>query len=177
MGLNLNIKRIVFNTIFKFNGDRIVRLGHSDIKQISGRAGRRNSPYPVGEVTCRDPRDLRYIRECLSTEIEPIEKAALLPTAAHIELFSEAIRAYDANDGNDDSDDLHQVLRQFNAMATVKGDFFLGRQTEMSMIAKTLRDVPINIKDAYSMCLSPTTEGSLNLLESYAWKIARGEVP
>jgi ATP-dependent RNA helicase SUPV3L1/SUV3 len=177
MGLNLNIKRIVFNTIFKFNGDKIVRLGHSDIKQISGRAGRRNSPYPVGEVTCRDPRDLPYIRECMSTEIEPIEKAALLPTAAHVELFSDAIRAYDEEGDDNRNDDLHQVLRQFNAMATVKGDFFLGRQTEMNMIAKKIRDVPINIQDAYSMCLSPTTESSLDLLESFAWKIARGEVP
>ena len=111
----------------------MVRLSHSDIKQISGRAGRRNSPFPNGQVTCRDPRDLPYIRKCLATEIKPIEKAGLLPTAAHIELFSEALGVYDLDD---DHTNLHQILRQFSAMATVKGDFFLCRQTEMRAIAK-----------------------------------------
>lgn len=174
MGLNLNIKRIIFNSIFKFNGDKIIRLSHSEVKQIAGRAGRRNSPFPEGEVTCRDPRDLAYISECLATEIKPIERAALLPTSAHIEVFSEAIRAYNVD--NDSHSDLHQILRQFSAMATVKGDFFLGRQTEMRMIAKHLKNIPIPLRDAYTMCLSPTSENSLDLLESCARKLSRGEV-
>lgn len=177
MGLNLNIKRIIFNSIFKFNGDKIVRLGHSEVKQISGRAGRRNSPYPLGEVTCRDSRDLPFIRECLSTDIEPIEKAGLLPTAAHIELFSEAMSVYEVNEKEDSFSDLHQVLKQFNAMATVKGDYFLGRQHELQMIAKRIKNIPLNLRDAYNMCLSPSTENSLDLLESFAWKYSRGEVP
>ena len=173
MGLNLNIRRIIFNSIFKFNGEAVVRLSHSDIKQISGRAGRRNSPFPNGQVTCRDPRDLPYIRKCLSTEIKPIEKAGLLPTAAHIELFSDALGVYDLDD---DHTNLHQILRQFSAMATVKGDFFLCRQTEMRAIAKKLKDVPINLRDAYTMCLSPTTENSIRILENFAWKYSQGQV-
>jgi Helicase conserved C-terminal domain len=48
MGLNLNIRRIIFNSIFKNNGAKIIRLDHSSMKQISGRAGRRNSPFPNG---------------------------------------------------------------------------------------------------------------------------------
>lgn len=176
MGLNLNIKRIIFNSIFKFNGDKIIRLSHSEVKQISGRAGRRNSPYPLGEVSCRDPRDLRYIRECMSTNIEPIEKAGLLPTAAHVELFSDAMSAYDVENEEESFPDLHQILRQFNAMATVKGDYFLGRQSEMRMIAKRIKDVPLDIRDAYNLCQSPVTESSLDLLESFAWKYSRGEV-
>jgi ATP-dependent RNA helicase SUPV3L1/SUV3 len=174
MGLNLNIRRIIFNTIFKYNGEEVVRLSHSEIKQISGRAGRRNSPYPNGEVTCRDPRDLPYIRKCLFSEITQIEKAALLPTSEHIELFSEGLQDYDVV-GEDDTD-LHKILRQFSAMATVKGDFFLGRQTEMQTIAKSLKGVPLSLKDAYTMCLSPTSEHSLYLLLNFAWKLARGQV-
>jgi len=174
MGLNLNIKRIIFNSIFKFNGEKIVRLNHSEIKQIGGRAGRRNSPYPNGEVLCRDSRDLGYIRRCLTTEIEPIRKAGLLPTEAHIELFSEAMHAY--NRGKNGHPDLHEILRQFSAMATVKGDFFLGRQTEMATIAKRLKNIPIRLRDAYAMCLSPITESSLNLLENFAMKVSQGEV-
>jgi hypothetical protein len=73
--------------------------------------------------------------------------------------------------------DLHQVLKQFNAMATVKGDYFLGRQHELQMIAKQIKNIPLSLRDAYVMCLSPTTENSLELLESFAWKYCRGEVP
>ena len=80
MGLNLNIKRIIFNTIFKSDGEKIIHLDHSAVKQIAGRAGRRNSQYPNGEVTCRDPRDLNYIRSCLKKEISPVAKAGLMPT-------------------------------------------------------------------------------------------------
>mmetsp|Transcript_16505 Transcript_16505/g.40327 ORF Transcript_16505/g.40327 Transcript_16505/m.40327 type:complete len:948 (-) Transcript_16505:607-3450(-) len=173
MGLNLNIRRIIFNSIFKFNGEEVIRLSHSDVKQISGRAGRRNSPYPNGEVSCRDPRDLQYIRGCMSTEIEPIEKAGLLPTTAHIELFSEALGAYNLDD---DHSALHNVLRQFSAMATVRGDFFLCRQTEMKTIAKRLKDVPLLLTDAYTLCLSPTNENSMKILENFATKYAQGQV-
>jgi ATP-dependent RNA helicase SUPV3L1/SUV3 len=173
MGLNLNIRRIIFNSIFKFNGDKITRLSHSEVLQISGRAGRKNSPYPNGEVTCRDPRDLCYIRDCLATNIEPIEKAAILPTAAHIEQFSEALRAYQLHD--QDAFDLHNILNQFSSMAKVKGDFFLGRQHELNMVAKSIRNIPLALQDAYTLCLSPTNESSLGLLENFAWKYAKRE--
>ena len=193
MGLNLSIKRIIFNSIFKYNGEKIIRLSHSEIKQISGRAGRRNSPYPHGEVTCRDPRDLEYIRDCLATDIEPITRAALVPTESHIESFSEEMKAYDQFGGKEKemdntssigtttaaatTIDLHEILRQFGAMATVKGDFFLGRQTEMATIAKQLKEIPnIRLRDAYTMCLSPIADKSLPLLKTFATKVSQGEV-
>jgi ATP-dependent RNA helicase SUPV3L1/SUV3 len=47
MGLNLNIKRIVFETTVK----RDDRLSVSDLKQIAGRAGRFNTRFSDGEVT------------------------------------------------------------------------------------------------------------------------------
>jgi ATP-dependent RNA helicase SUPV3L1/SUV3 len=173
MGLNLNIKRVIFNSIFKYNGEKVTRLSHSEIKQISGRAGRRNSPYPHGEVTCRDSRDLPYIRECLESDIPQIKKAALLPTSSHIEVFREGLEAYGVGE---DMFDLHKILRQFSVMATVKGDFFLGRQSEMQMIAKSLQGIPLSLKDAYTLCQSPSSESSTLLLQSFAQKLARGEI-
>ena len=69
MGLNLNIRRVVFNSILKNNGSAIVRLTHSQIKQISGRAGRRNSPFPVGgksraRTVCRCVSHIIFIPCC-----------------------------------------------------------------------------------------------------------------
>jgi ATP-dependent RNA helicase SUPV3L1/SUV3 len=69
MGLNQNIRRIIFNSMYKYTGYRVVRLDHSSVKQISGRAGRRNSPFPEGEVTCRDPEDMEHLKRRMSTEI------------------------------------------------------------------------------------------------------------
>ena len=42
MGLNLNIRRIVFTTLQKNNGDGVEGISVSAIKQLAGRAGRRN---------------------------------------------------------------------------------------------------------------------------------------
>ena len=40
MGLNLNIRRLVFAAMQKFNGQEVVPLTPSQIRQIGGRAGR-----------------------------------------------------------------------------------------------------------------------------------------
>lgn len=176
MGLNLHIRRIIFNSIFKNNGSGIVRLDHSAIKQISGRAGRRNSPFPQGEVTCRNPEDMAHLRKCMATEIEPVQKAGLLPTASHIEEFSGALDSYGLGDG---VNNLHTILHQFDAMATVKSGFFLCRQTPMYAIAKDLEKHALSIRDKYTLCMCPVvinSEKSMDVLKRFAEKLARGEV-
>lgn len=149
MGLNLNIRRIIFNSVYKSDGSGIVQLDHSAIKQISGRAGRRNSPFPEGEVTCRDPHDMPHLRTCLATEISPIHKAGLMPTASHIEVFGESLQQQ-GNEGlvsssHQDPNNINDILRQFNEMATLKSDFFLCRQTTMLKIARHLASFAIPV--------------------------------
>ena len=167
MGLNLNIRRIIFNSIFKNDGIGTVRLDHSAVKQIAGRAGRRNSPYPEGEVTTRDPRDLAYIRKCLATEIEPVEKAGLVFTASHISMFEEALRAHyekeeqkNKNKKKEKPFHLHWLLREFKKMAVVKGIYVLSRQEQMIVIARWLKDVPLETKDKYTYCMAPISTES-----------------
>ena len=175
MGLNLNIRRIIFNSIYKSDGEAIMRLDHSAIKQIAGRAGRRNSPFPNGEVTCRDPEDLKYIQQMINTEISPIEKAGLLPTAPHIALFSAALQKYGLFK---DFDKLDKILGQFSDMATVKGDFFLCRQTPMKVIARTLRDTRISIEDKYTLTMAPVQPqnvASMAVLRNFAIKLSSGQ--
>ena len=185
MGMNLNIRRIILNSIFKNDGFNIVRLDHSSVKQISGRAGRRNSPFPNGctfvtrvlyryceieelysltrflpffllshscmcarkVVTTRDPRDLDYLRQCLSTEIEPIAKAGLLPTATHIQTFSDALEQLGMQHG---TKNLHKILQQFNDIASVKSDFFVCRQDPMVHIAKAIAPYDMAIVSSIS---------------------------
>jgi ATP-dependent RNA helicase SUPV3L1/SUV3 len=151
MGLNLSIKRIIFNTMFKSNGERIVQLGHSAVKQIAGRAGRRNSLFPHGEVTCRDPNDMPHLKKCMMTEIKPLEKAGLIPTPAHIVLFNQLLRQYGSREL-----ELHETLRKFAEMATLQGDFFLCRKKSMEVVSLWLKDVTnLSTLEKFTLCMSP----------------------
>jgi ATP-dependent RNA helicase SUPV3L1/SUV3 len=183
MGLNLNIKRIVFNSLYKTDGDEVVRLDHSHVKQIAGRAGRRNSQFPNGEVTCRDPRDLPYLTQCLNTNIEPLEKAGLIPTASHVEMFGEALEQYYVENGSTGEvteQPLHALLKDFSDMAVVKGDFFLCRQDSMNVIAQWLKDVELEKGDKYQFTLAPISTSNpraKEVLTRYAMKLSEGAVP
>ncbi|PWA49221.1 Helicase, C-terminal [Artemisia annua] len=66
MGLNLNISRIIFSEMEKFDGLEMRPLTVPEIKQIAGRAGRYGSKFPVGEVTCLDKKDLPLIHSSLN---------------------------------------------------------------------------------------------------------------
>jgi ATP-dependent RNA helicase SUPV3L1/SUV3 len=204
MGLNLNIRRIIFNSVYKHDGQGIVRLNHSAVKQIAGRAGRRNSPYPEGLVTCRDPRDLQYIHQCLTEDVPPIEKAGLIPTASHLELFGKAMQEYHfgaaevkdddknkprlhsllfgaAQDKDDDKNKprLHSLLREFSDMAVVKGDYFLCRQQDMVIVAKWLDGVDLEIKDKFVFCMAPVNTDipeQRDAMLKFGKKLAAGEV-
>ncbi|KAK0546592.1 RNA helicase [Tilletia horrida] len=85
MGLNLKIKRIIFETCTKFVGGETVPLSTSQIKQIAGRAGRYGTPEeeeggkepPGGVVTTLHEEDLPFVHAALASKIIPIQKAGL----------------------------------------------------------------------------------------------------
>lgn len=177
MGLNLNIKRIIFNSMYKEGGSGVMKLDHSMVKQISGRAGRRNSPFPDGEVTCRSPDDMAYLRKCMSKEVSPIQSAGLVPTAGHVELFHDVIESYGLGDR---VKSLHNIIAQFSDMAKLRSDYFLCRQTPMMIVAKQLAKLDLPIRDKYTLCMSPVVESSresVEVLKKFAAKLAAGEVP
>jgi hypothetical protein len=152
-------------------------LDHSMVKQISGRAGRRNSPFPEGEVTCRSPEDMAHLRKCMATPVRPIQSAGLVPTAGHVELFHDTITSYGLGDG---VSSLHSILGHFSDMAKLRSDYFLCRQTPMMIVAKQLATLNLPIRDKYTLCMSPvveTSRESLDVLKRFATKLSVGEVP
>ncbi|KAF8401729.1 hypothetical protein HHK36_012675 [Tetracentron sinense] len=74
MGLNLNISRIVFSTLKKFDGISTRELSVPEIKQIAGRAGRYGSKYPCGEVTCINAEDLPLLHSSLESPSPVLEE-------------------------------------------------------------------------------------------------------
>ena len=96
MGLNLNIRRIVFHTTVKRGGGAGNAAAYwvdpSSIKQIAGRAGRLSSNYKVGEVTAWQEVDLAYIRAVMTWDIPQIKSAGIFPSVEQVELFAEQLR-------------------------------------------------------------------------------------
>lgn len=58
------------------------------MKQIAGRAGRYNSIYKEGEVTCLERADMHHLRRCLATDDKPIRKAGLFPSIEQLSMLA-----------------------------------------------------------------------------------------
>jgi hypothetical protein len=97
-------------------------------------------------VTTRDPRDMEYLRQCLSTDIEPIARAGLLPTSTHIQKFSDTLEQLGMRHG---TKNLHTILQQFNDIASVKSDFFVCRQDPMVFIAREMAPYDLTIVSSW----------------------------
>ncbi|GFR43340.1 hypothetical protein Agub_g4260, partial [Astrephomene gubernaculifera] len=88
MGLNLNIRRVVFTSLQKYDG-RIVRpLEASEVRQIAGRAGRFSSTHPTGYVTTLHPADLPALHRALGEAPQPVSRACLLPSSEHLVAYA-----------------------------------------------------------------------------------------
>lgn len=111
MGLNLEIKRVIFESSSKYDGMAHRQLQIPEIKQIGGRAGRyktasaeissANSAGGVGDtqateaprsptpgyVTALERDDLEIIQQGFKTDAKSIETAGVFPPASIIEQF------------------------------------------------------------------------------------------
>lgn len=141
MGLNLNIRRIIFHTVIKrgkhgkqwIEPSGVKQIGDKNAKLISyiililiiftgGRAGRKSSNYKIGEVTTWQDVDLAYVKAVMSWEIPQIPSAGIFPSIDQIELFSEHLKkSIDSvevdNDKRleaDDDDFLSQIMDAIN---------------------------------------------------------------
>ena len=171
MGLNLNIRRVIFHTIYKSNGERIARLSHSAFKQIGGRAGRRSSPWAYGEVTCRRAEDMKYLRTNLSREIPQLTKAGLLPSVEHIEHFASALNGGTVDNDNGSGTerrsilDMKEVVDRFGALAKVEGNYFMCRREAMAKVAEELEGKNLSLADKFTFCVAPANTNDSNAMK------------
>jgi hypothetical protein len=96
---------------------------------------------------------MEYLRQCLSTDIAPIEKAGLLPTTSHIQTFSDTLEQFGLGHG---PKNLHNVLLQFNDMASVRSDYFVCKQGAMVKIARVIARLDLNIVSVVEDCFELT---------------------
>ncbi|TVU45058.1 hypothetical protein EJB05_04528 [Eragrostis curvula] len=143
MGLNLNISRIIFSTMKKFDGFGFRDLTISEIKQIAGRAGRYGSKFPIGEVTCLDAGDLPLLHSSLNSPSPIIKRAGLFPTFDLLSLYSRL----------HGTDFFQPILERFLDKAKLSPDFFISDCEDMLKVAAIVDDMPLGLYDKYLFCL------------------------
>lgn len=84
MGVNLPIRRIIFMSIEKFDGEELRVLTSQEVKQIAGRAGRRGL-YETGYVGAQGLVQ-RFLKESLENADPPISQAVLGPGEAILQI-------------------------------------------------------------------------------------------
>lgn len=146
MGLNLNIRRVVFYSLSKYNGDKIVPVQASQVKQIAGRAGRRGSRYPDGLTTTLHLDDLSYLIECLKKPFDEVTKVGLFPFFEQVELFA----------GQLPKITFPQLLEKFGENCRLDGSYFLCKHDHIKKVANMLEKVQgISLEDRFNFCFAP----------------------
>uniref|UniRef100_A0A8B9QC13 ATP-dependent RNA helicase SUPV3L1, mitochondrial n=1 Tax=Apteryx owenii TaxID=8824 RepID=A0A8B9QC13_APTOW len=150
MGLNLCIKRIIFNSIIKptinEKGEKEIDLiTTSQALQISGRAGRYGSSFKQGEVTTMHRDDLAQLKEILSEPVRPVKAAGLHPTAEQIEMF-----AYHLPDAT-----LSNLIDIFVSLSQVDGLYFVCNIDDFKFLADMIQHIPLNLRSRYVFCTAP----------------------
>jgi len=172
MGLNLNIRRIIFHTLTKYDGTGDVPVSVSMIKQIAGRAGRRDSEWPNGYVACYRGVDLPALRAALAVPIEEMKTphAGIFPEFEHLELFASQVPGLP----------FATLLKMMAEESRLDGKFFFCRQDPLVEVAKLIESVPsLSLKDRYHFCTAPIDyrqQEAKNYLVKYARQYSEAEI-
>ncbi|KAL2349464.1 hypothetical protein Fmac_003464 [Flemingia macrophylla] len=167
MGLNLNISRIIFSTMKKFDGFGMRELTVPEIKQIAGRAGRYGSNFPLGEVTCMDEEDLPLLHSSLNSPSPTLERAGLLPTFDLMYMYSRLHPRHG----------FYQILAHFLDNAKLSENYFIVNCEELLKVAAVIDELPLGLHEKYLFCISPvdmdddiSSQGLTQFAENYAKK-------
>ncbi|XP_031113396.1 DExH-box ATP-dependent RNA helicase DExH16, mitochondrial-like [Ipomoea triloba] len=165
MGLNLNISRIIFSTLQKFDGVQMRDLSVPEIKQIAGRAGRYGSEYPVGEVTCFSYKDLPLLHSALNSPSPILEKAGLFPNFDLLYMYSRLHPKHG----------LYHILEHFVDNAKLSANYFICNIEDLLKVASIIDELPLSLHDKYLFCISPvdvvddlSTQGLIQFATNYS---------
>ncbi|KAI1174602.1 P-loop containing nucleoside triphosphate hydrolase protein [Nemania sp. FL0916] len=185
MGLNLEIKRVVFDATHKRDGNGYRQMTVSEVKQIGGRAGRFRTanqaiqssgdettqpiPNPGGLVTAFQKEDLAVIQEAFNSQPQPIETAGLQPPTSAIERLSTYFPP---------NTPLSFILVRLRDIARLSSRYHLCHLKEMLQIADLIQPFPMSIYDRCVFLNAPVAlrdpMGS-QVLQSFAQCVSRME--
>ncbi|WQF80521.1 Putative helicase, P-loop containing nucleoside triphosphate hydrolase, suv3 domain 1 [Colletotrichum destructivum] len=162
MGLNLEIKRVIFETATKHDGTQYRTLTTSEIKQIGGRAGRYKTARQaatdpngtaapeekMGYVTTIVDDDLPIIEKAFNSETQPLDVATIHPPASVIEQFSEYFPP---------DTPLSFILLRLRELAPVSQRYSV-YISELSLeIADAIQEFPMTIQERITILHAPAS--------------------
>lgn len=161
MGLNLDIRRIIFDSVRKFDGHMSRQLSVPEIKQIGGRAGRYRTASDatggsalaterdkVGLVTTIDRHDLPAVRRAMTRRVPDIHKASVYPPAGLVERFASFFPP---------GTSLSYIMLRLKEVARVGPLYRLDFGRNLLTVADLLEDIPLNIYDRLTFCFLPVS--------------------
>jgi ATP-dependent RNA helicase SUPV3L1/SUV3 len=181
LGLNLNIRRVIFHALSRREGavgppgappPAPVPLPPPLVKQIAGRAGRAGSRWPRGEVAAFHAADVPRLLECLAAPTATAAASGVLPSWEHIAPFADAFPG----------ETLPQLLVRYDGAARLGGAFFMCRRDDVARAAQLLERVAgLSLRERFLFATAPVSSRDPNAaaaLLSYASAYAAGgEVP
>lgn len=156
MGLNLNIGRVIFNSLIKptvnDKGEKEMdNITTSQALQIAGRAGRYGTQFATGYVTTFKNEDLPTLKKLLSQHPEPLHQVGLHPTAEQIELY-----AYHLPHAN-----LSNLVDIFVNLSTLDDSlYFICNIDDFKFLADMIQHVPLPLRARYVFCCAPINRKS-----------------
>lgn len=168
MGMNLPVKRIVFSALSKFVDEKEHPLTFSEIKQISGRAGRFKR-FPVGFVTTLNKVEdgIGTLNNAINYNLSQSDKAMVGPD---LDIFKSVNHALDTN--SLPSLSLSEFLRLFNTM-TFERPFYCVDMKEMIELAEMVEaadeDRTLSYAEIFGFACAPVNLGLIEHVQYYLW--------
>ena len=158
MGLNLSIKRIIFHTIEKFDGNNMSLVPPRFVKQIAGRAGRYSiNDVTPGFVTSFDKTMLDYIRVCVNSSSESLKQACLGPSLDIMKAFAERspnLRFY-------------QILEDIENSAILDKRYFLTDMDMKKIIAHAVDHIHLSFAERFEFVNAPVKANQQEELDAF----------
>ncbi|PPD56650.1 MAG: helicase [Methylotenera sp.] len=175
MGLNLPIRRVIFNNIFKFDGVASRLLNATEVRQIAGRAGRFGI-YNTGYVNIMEDDERFHIAHMLATDdTSDLDKLPIAANIGQIEAISNQLHTakisecleYFANrlQFNHTLFALSKIGVQLNQALLV--DEFALKLALKDKFIFTCAPISINVnieKDYFLLCLKSVVEHAIRTL-------------
>jgi len=179
MGLNLPIRRVLFSTLTKFDGEADRTLDESEVHQIAGRAGRFGIHEEgfAGVLAEAEPGAGRTLRDLMARQPKAPRhfKAPVAPNWWHIETIS----------GKLGKRKLREVLGVFvEQLALDNAHFAVAELTQMLDIAAQLdeRAAPLSLRERFIYAQAPVDTRTDSLMQAFlgwterhAWDGQAGE--
>lgn len=157
IGLNLEIQRIVFTDLEKYNGQTIQPITTDLFKQISGRAGRYKK-YDEGFVTICDEffntynhsTWMKYINSLFYAE-KDIEKIYFFPELEHLMKISDELK---------ETENIKKIIETYATYFSDTSGLF---KKNFSFIEENLRiinELPLPLEDKYRLLFAPISRSN-----------------